>query len=183
MIIVGRLADAPEIVATSRGQDMIRYALATNHGPKDNRQTSWWKVASFLPEGGARDLLMALGKGWVGIFFYLFFYFSCVRGCGREGGAGRWIWERWGPRLNGDDAFIDGTSNAVFGDEWRDSLADPLLPHSSLVYVEGDCSMNKFQSKDGIASSALNIVQSERFFFFRLCATRWDVLMAIFREF
>ncbi|KAF6223625.1 hypothetical protein HO133_000468 [Letharia lupina] len=92
MIIVGRLADAPEIVATSRGQDMIRYALATNHGPKDNRQTSWWKVASFLPEGGARDLLMALGKG-------------------------------------------------------------------SLVYVEGDCSMNKFQNKDGIASSALNIVQ------------------------
>lgn len=43
-------------------------------------------------------------------------------------------------------------------------LADPLLPHSSLVYVEGDCSMNKFQTKDGIASTALNIVQSERFF-------------------
>lgn len=88
MIIVGRLADAPEIVATSGGQDMLRYALATNHGPKDNRQTSWWKVASFLPEGGARDHLMALGKGWVGIFFYLFFFFSCVGVVGRAGLGG-----------------------------------------------------------------------------------------------
>ena len=34
--------------------------------------------------------------------------------------------------------------------------------YRSLVYVEGDCSMNKFQTKEGTPASALNIVQSER---------------------
>ncbi|MCJ1452040.1 ssDNA-binding protein, mitochondrial [Mycoblastus sanguinarius] len=92
MTIVGRLADAPEIVATSSGQDVVRYALGTSHGPKNNRQTSWWRVACFAPEGGLRDLVMGLGKG-------------------------------------------------------------------SLVYVEGDCSMNKFPGKDGSTQSALSIVQ------------------------
>lgn len=116
-----------------------------------------------LARGRGEGPLDGVGEGVGGDFLYPSFLLF-VRGCGREGGAGRWIWERWGLRLNGDDAFIDGMSNAVFGDEWRDSSADLLLPHSSLVYVEGDCSMNKFQNKDGIASSALNIVQSERFF-------------------
>jgi len=63
MTIVGRLADSPEVVATSTGQDVVRYALGTSHGPKDNRQTSWWRVACFAPEGGLRDLVMGLGKG------------------------------------------------------------------------------------------------------------------------
>ena len=93
MTIIGRLADSPEIVPTSTGQDVVRYALGTSHGPKDNRQTSWWRVALFAPEGGLRDLVMGLGKG-------------------------------------------------------------------SMVCVEGDCSMNKFQAKDGSQQSALNIVQS-----------------------
>ena len=31
----------------------------------------------------------------------------------------------------------------------------------SLVYVEGDCSMNKFPGKDGSTQSALSIVQRE----------------------
>ncbi|MCJ1275555.1 ssDNA-binding protein, mitochondrial [Puttea exsequens] len=92
MTIVGRLADSPEIVATSTGQDVVRYALGTSHGPRDNRQTSWWKVACFAPEGGLRDLVMGMGKG-------------------------------------------------------------------SLVYVEGDCSMNKFTNKEGTAQTALSIVQ------------------------
>ncbi|KAL2053195.1 hypothetical protein ABVK25_006520 [Lepraria finkii] len=92
MTIVGRLADSPEIIATASGQDVIRDALGTSHGPKDNRQTSWWKVACFAPEGGLRDLVMGLGRG-------------------------------------------------------------------SLVYLEGDCSMNKFQGKDGTSQTALSIVQ------------------------
>lgn len=33
------------------------------------------------------------------------------------------------------------------------------LGTGSLIYVEGDCSMNKFQTKDGTPSSALSIVQ------------------------
>lgn len=92
MTIVGRLADSPEIIATSTGQDVVRYALGTSHGPKDNRSTSWWKVACFAPEGGLREAVLGLGKG-------------------------------------------------------------------SLVYVEGDASMNKFTAKDGTAQSALSIVQ------------------------
>ena len=32
---------------------------------------------------------------------------------------------------------------------------------SSLVYVEGDCSMNKFTNKEGTAQTALSIVQRE----------------------
>ncbi|KAL9070309.1 MAG: hypothetical protein Q9161_005002 [Pseudevernia consocians] len=93
MVIVGRLADSPEIIATSSGQDVIKYALATSSGPKDNRQTSWWNVACFKPEGPGRDLMMGLAKG-------------------------------------------------------------------DRLYVEGECSMKKFQNKDGNPVSALNIVQS-----------------------
>ncbi|CAF9904534.1 ssDNA-binding protein, mitochondrial [Imshaugia aleurites] len=92
MTIVGRLADVPEMVATSSGVDVVRYALATSHGPRENRQTSWWKVACFMPEGAKRDALVGLGKG-------------------------------------------------------------------SLMYVEGECSMNKFQNKEGTPATALSIVQ------------------------
>lgn len=61
--VVGRLAAEPELVPTSTGQDVVRYALGTSYGPKDNRQTSWWRVAAFVPEGGLRDLIMGCGKG------------------------------------------------------------------------------------------------------------------------
>lgn len=92
MTIVGRLADAPELVPTSSGQDIVKYALGTSHGPKDNRQTSWWKVVSFMPEGPRRDLLMGLGKGYVCFVFwvfYLFFFFFRFLGekCQGEGGG------------------------------------------------------------------------------------------------
>lgn len=61
--IVGRLAAEPELTATSTGQEMVRYAIGTNYGPKENRQTSWWRVASFAPEGPARDFVTRLEKG------------------------------------------------------------------------------------------------------------------------
>ncbi|KAB8236009.1 single-stranded DNA-binding protein [Aspergillus alliaceus] len=62
MIITGRLAAAPELQATSSGQDIVRYTVATSTGPRDNRQTSWFKVASF-DQGGQRDFLLGLQKG------------------------------------------------------------------------------------------------------------------------
>ena len=65
MQLIGRLADAPELQATSTGRDIIRYSLGVNHGPRDengNRATSWFKVASFV-EGVQRDLLLNLPKG------------------------------------------------------------------------------------------------------------------------
>lgn len=63
MTIVGRLADTPEKVATASSQTVIRYALGTSSGPKENRQTSWWKVACFAPSEKFEDVLMSLGKG------------------------------------------------------------------------------------------------------------------------
>lgn len=44
---------------------MIRYAVGTNHGPKENRETCWWKVAAFPNDGPLKDAMMELGKGLV----------------------------------------------------------------------------------------------------------------------
>ncbi|KAA8641832.1 hypothetical protein EYZ11_006652 [Aspergillus tanneri] len=63
MIITGRLAAEPELQATSTGQDVIKYAVGTSYGSRDNRQTSWFRIASFQPEGAQRDLLLSLPKG------------------------------------------------------------------------------------------------------------------------
>lgn len=62
MIITGRLAAAPELQATSSGQDVIRYTVATSTGARENRQTSWFKVASF-DQGAQRDYVLGLQKG------------------------------------------------------------------------------------------------------------------------
>jgi single-stranded DNA-binding protein len=63
MTLVGRLGADPELAETGKGQ-LIKYVVGTSHGPKDNRQTSWFRVASFAPEGSAqRDYVMGLSKG------------------------------------------------------------------------------------------------------------------------
>ena len=46
--------------------------------------------------------------------------------------------------------------------------ADIAILYRSLVYVEGDASMNKFTAKDGTPQSALSIVQRESVLFFTL---------------
>lgn len=61
--IIGRLAAPVEIITTSSGRELCRYALGTNHGHGEHKATSWWKVAAFLPDGPQRDTLMSLGKG------------------------------------------------------------------------------------------------------------------------
>ncbi|KAI1768998.1 nucleic acid-binding protein [Hypoxylon sp. FL1150] len=61
--IVGNLAATPELRATSTGRELIEYAVASNSGNKDNRQTSWFKVAAFLEEGPRREFLTSLPKG------------------------------------------------------------------------------------------------------------------------
>jgi len=60
--LIGRLAAEPEMTATSTGRELIRYAVGTSHGNKDNRETSWFNVTSF-DEGPRRELLMSLPKG------------------------------------------------------------------------------------------------------------------------
>lgn len=65
MQIIGRLADQPELTPTSTGREMVRYALGVKSGPKNEngeRQTSWFRVASFT-EGPGRDVLLNLPKG------------------------------------------------------------------------------------------------------------------------
>ncbi|KAI6092555.1 nucleic acid-binding protein [Hypoxylon rubiginosum] len=61
--IVGNLAATPELRATSTGRDVIEYAVASNSGNKENRQTSWFKVAAFIEEGPRREFLTSLPKG------------------------------------------------------------------------------------------------------------------------
>jgi single-stranded DNA-binding protein len=63
MQIIGRLAAQPELVNTSTGHDMVRYSLASSYGPKDNQQTSWWRVVSFQPASAQRDYVLSLPKG------------------------------------------------------------------------------------------------------------------------
>ncbi|ELR09518.1 ssDNA-binding protein, mitochondrial [Pseudogymnoascus destructans] len=61
--LIGHLAGAPELTATSTGSEIVKYSLATSSGPRDNRQTSWWNVAAFIEAGARRDFLLALDKG------------------------------------------------------------------------------------------------------------------------
>ncbi|EPE31881.1 Nucleic acid-binding protein [Glarea lozoyensis ATCC 20868] len=63
MTIVGRLADTPELQATSTGREILRYAVATNSGPRDNQKSNFFKVTGFLPEGSFRDFITTLDKG------------------------------------------------------------------------------------------------------------------------
>ncbi len=65
MTIVGRLADTPELQATSTGQEILKYAVGTNSGRCENQKTSWFRVTSFLPEGPQRDFIAGLDKGYV----------------------------------------------------------------------------------------------------------------------
>ncbi|ROT38796.1 nucleic acid-binding protein [Sodiomyces alkalinus F11] len=90
--IVGNLADTPELQATSTGHEVLKYAIASNSGPRDNRHTSWFRVSSFEPQGPRRDYLQSLPKG-------------------------------------------------------------------SLVYVEGDATMNTYQDAEGKTRSSLSIIQ------------------------
>ena len=62
--IIGNLADTPELQPTSSGREILKYAVASNSGPKDNRQTSWFRVTSFA-DGPRRDFLLSLPKGYV----------------------------------------------------------------------------------------------------------------------
>ena len=63
MSIIGHLGDTPEVQATSTGHEILKYVVASSSGPRDNRQTSWFRVSSFIPDGPQRDLLRSLPKG------------------------------------------------------------------------------------------------------------------------
>lgn len=62
--VIGNLADTPEVQTTSSGREILKYAVASNHGPRDNRQTSWFRITSFV-EGPRKDYMLTLPKGYV----------------------------------------------------------------------------------------------------------------------
>jgi single-stranded DNA-binding protein len=71
MTLVGRLGTDPEVQQSANGGSFVKYSVGTSYGPKDNRQTSWFRVAAFPPEGSAqREYVMGLGKGYVQQLFY-----------------------------------------------------------------------------------------------------------------
>ncbi|KUI65406.1 Single-stranded DNA-binding protein RIM1, mitochondrial [Cytospora mali] len=61
--IVGNLAQSPELQATSTGREILKYAVASNHGRADNPKVSWFRVTSFESEGARRDYFQSLAKG------------------------------------------------------------------------------------------------------------------------
>ena len=67
--IIGHLTATPELRATSTGQEILKYAIATNSGPKDNQKTSFFNVTAFTQEGPQRDFIASLDKGYV-VGFY-----------------------------------------------------------------------------------------------------------------
>ena len=62
MTLVGRIGTDPELAETSTGS-VVKYVVGTSYGPKENRKTSWFRIASFAPEGPSRDYVMGLNKG------------------------------------------------------------------------------------------------------------------------
>jgi hypothetical protein len=62
--IIGNLGGPPELKATSTGNEIMRYAVATSSGPADNRQTNWFNITAFENEGPRRDFFMSLPKGY-----------------------------------------------------------------------------------------------------------------------
>lgn len=62
MQLIGRLAAEPELTSTATGKELVKYAVGVSTGPRDARETSWFRVASF-DEGARRDLLLGLQKG------------------------------------------------------------------------------------------------------------------------
>lgn len=62
--IVGRLGTDPEVVELQNNSNpLVKYVVGSDSGPRDNRTTSWFRVAAFPPEGPVRDAVMGLTKG------------------------------------------------------------------------------------------------------------------------
>jgi len=60
--VLGRLTSEPELINTSTGKELIRYTVASNFGPADNRTASFFRVASFAQDSH-RDFILGIPKG------------------------------------------------------------------------------------------------------------------------
>ncbi|KAI2630799.1 nucleic acid-binding protein [Hypoxylon sp. NC1633] len=61
--LIGNLGATPQVKVTGTGRELVEYIVATQHGPKDNRKTSWFNVSAFVEEGPRRAFLTSLPKG------------------------------------------------------------------------------------------------------------------------
>ncbi|KAI2001131.1 ssDNA-binding protein, mitochondrial [Ophidiomyces ophidiicola] len=59
--IVGRLGASPELITSQAGREYVRYTLASYSNA--TRETSWFRITSFMGAGKSRDYLMAIPKG------------------------------------------------------------------------------------------------------------------------
>lgn len=64
MTIVGRMGVQPDVTTTSTGREVVKYVVASSHGPRDNPQTSWFRISSFQPDGPGRKYLLNIPKGY-----------------------------------------------------------------------------------------------------------------------
>lgn len=75
-----------------------------------------------------------------------------------------WGFKEGGGGLEGVDGGEGSIAHDILAMHWYedDALTD-IFPvrNRSMMFVEGDCNMSKFQGKDGQPVKALNIVQSE----------------------
>ncbi|RAL02127.1 single-stranded DNA-binding protein [Aspergillus ibericus CBS 121593] len=62
LLLTGRLAAQPELHATASGQEVVKYTIASNHGPSSKRQTSWFRVSAFV-DGSQREFITGLQQG------------------------------------------------------------------------------------------------------------------------
>lgn len=65
LTVVGRMGVQPEVTTTSTGREIVKYVVAASHGPRDNPQTSWFRITSFQPDGPGRKYLLNVPKGYV----------------------------------------------------------------------------------------------------------------------
>ncbi|KAL5002805.1 nucleic acid-binding protein [Aspergillus recurvatus] len=62
MNITGRLGATPEVATTQNGIEYVKYNVASESGPSNNRVTSWFNVKAFVSDG-QREYLSNLPKG------------------------------------------------------------------------------------------------------------------------
>lgn len=61
-MVTGRLASEPQLLSTSSGREVIKYTIASDYGPMDRRQASFFRVASFAASP-QKEFLLNLQKG------------------------------------------------------------------------------------------------------------------------
>lgn len=67
--IVGNLAGTPQTHKLKNGDEVVKYVVASDSGPKSNKTTSWFRVTSFM--GPPTDeFLKGLKKGYVILVMY-----------------------------------------------------------------------------------------------------------------